>query len=273
MNVLVIDDELIIHESLKKTLSREGFHVYSAISAVEALDQLYKVSFDLIITDLMMPEMDGLEFLHELKRASLEVPAIMITGYPTIRSALQALQLGATDYIPKPFTRKELLSPVLRALRRRRLATQEGSCLEQEPGANSEGGSDEKPAPRSPNPGEVFVLPAHSWAFYNQNGTVYVGIEASCLQSVGRVVNVRIPSEDDVVEQGHPAITLRTEEDEEHHIFFPVSGRVVGTNKEALDLPSRLSPETWLIQVIPSHLEADLLFLKKTDRLVEPNKA
>jgi CheY-like chemotaxis protein len=269
MNILVIDDELIIHESLKKTLSREGFHVYSAMSAMEGLEQLSSAPFDLIITDLMMPEIDGLELLHELRKASCQVPAIMITGYPTIRSALQALQLGAADYIPKPFTRKELLSPVMRALRRNEL---EGVYSEQEPVDNPEDASEEAPPTPAPLPGEAFCLPGHSWARYDQNGTVYVGIEASCLQALGRVVGIRLPSEDDLVEQGYPAIMLRNREGEEHNIFLPIGGRVVAINKEALVLPSRLNSETWLIQVIPSHLEADLLFLKRTDRLVEPKR-
>jgi len=272
MDILVIDDDLIIHESLKKTLSREGFRVCSAMSAAEGLDQLSTASFDLVITDLMMPEIDGLEFLHELKKASCQVPAIMITGYPTIRSALQALQLGAADYIPKPFTRKELLPPVMRALRRREQETKEGPGRKQEAVDRAENESREASTTPAPLPGELFCLPGHSWALYDQNGTVYVGIEASCLQALGRVVEIQLPSENDLVEQGYPAITLRNREGEEHNIFFPVGGRVVGTNKEAVVLPSRLSSETWLIQVIPSHLEEDLHFLRKAGRLVEPKK-
>ena len=127
MNILLIDDEPIIHQSLNKTLTKEGFQIDSAFSAKEGLKQLGQTSYDLVIADLMMPEMDGLEFLAEFKKGRYNIPAIMITGYPTIRTALLALRLGASDYIPKPFTRKELLSPVRRALRKKTYAEEKSS--------------------------------------------------------------------------------------------------------------------------------------------------
>ncbi len=269
MNVLVVDDEPIIHESLKRTLTREGFCVDATLSAQEGLAQLTKGSYELIITDLMMPEMDGLEFLRELKRASCNIPTIMITGYPTIRTALQALRLGAVDYIPKPFTRKELLSPVQRALRGRELEAQEASnaegdllSLEQK---NSLNESEEKePGDGSLMPGDRFCLPRHSWGVYDQDGTVFIGVEASCLKAVRTVASVMLPAENDLVEQGYPGVRLKTQNGEEHNIFVPVSGRVVKINQEVVDNISLLGPEIWLLQVIPSLLQEELPFLQRS---------
>ncbi len=117
--ILVIDDEEVVHVSLRRILGRCGHHVDAELSAVAGLERLAdEEPYDLVITDLMMPEMNGIELLRQLRERELEVPVLMITGYPTISTALEALRLDAMDYIAKPFTRQELLAPVNRALRR-----------------------------------------------------------------------------------------------------------------------------------------------------------
>lgn len=268
VRILVIDDEPIIHESLKKVLGREGFRVSCVLSAREGLDLLARESFALVLTDLMMPGMDGLEFLAELKKASNPVPAIMITGYPTIRTALQSLRLGAADYIPKPFTRKELLPPIWRTLRK---ARQER--LQAAGDASARGGieppDDEEGQPACPQslvPGDKYCLPDHSWAVYEQEGTFAVGVEESFLRSIGRVIQIGLPEENDLVEQGFPGICLVTQDGEEHHPFVPVSGRVVERNRGLLERPSEIQGSTWLIRVIPSHLSVELPFLTKMSK-------
>lgn len=265
--ILVIDDEPIIHESLKKVLGREGFHVSCVLSAREGLRLLSRESFALVLTDLMMPEMDGLEFLAELKKASIPTPAIMITGYPTIRTALQSLRLGAADYIPKPFTRKELLPPVWRTLRKARQETLRAAGdadADRRGGFESQAAGEEQPAdPVAPLPGDRYCLPEHAWAVYEQEGTFAVGVEESFLRSIGRVIQIGLPEENDLVEQGFPGIRLVTQDGEEHHPFLPVSGRVVERNRGPLERPSELQASTWLIRVIPSHLSVELPFLTK----------
>lgn len=269
VRILVIDDEPIIHESLKKVLGREGFQVSCVFSAREGLSLLARESFALVLTDLMMPEMDGLEFLAELKKASIPTPAIMITGYPTIRTALQSLRLGAADYIPKPFTRKELLPPVWRTLRRARheklRATGEGTAPEAAELQNAD--HEHSAHAPSPLPGERYCLPEHAWAVYEQEGTFAVGVEESFLRSIGRVIQVGLPEENDLVEQGFPGICLVTQDGEEHHPFLPLSGRVVERNRSLLERPSEIQASTWLIRVIPSHLSVELAFLRKTGKL------
>jgi CheY-like chemotaxis protein len=91
--------------------------VEAVYTAQEGIDRLSAEPFDLLITDLMMPRMNGIEMLEVLQDRGIRVPILMITGYPTIRTAVKAMRLGAMDYIAKPFRRKELLGPVKRALR------------------------------------------------------------------------------------------------------------------------------------------------------------
>ncbi|MBL6975652.1 MAG: response regulator, partial [Deltaproteobacteria bacterium] len=116
--ILVIDDEEVVLASLRKIFTRKGYHTDTFLTAREGLERLEQDGYDLVITDLMMPEMNGIELLKALRDRAMNVPTIMITGYPTISTAVKAMRLGARDYIAKPFTRKELLSPVMRALRR-----------------------------------------------------------------------------------------------------------------------------------------------------------
>ncbi len=114
--VLVIDDEEVVHRSLGRIFCRFGFEVEAVYSAQNGLDLLNSKEFNLVVVDLMMPEMNGIQFLGALKSRKLSVPVIMVTGYPAIQTAAQALQLGATDYVTKPFTRKEIMTPIQKAL-------------------------------------------------------------------------------------------------------------------------------------------------------------
>lgn len=114
--VLVIDDEEVVLKSLRRTLERHHHYVDLALSSSSALERLAQHDYDLVITDLMMPEMNGIELLHRMRSLNLSIPVLVITGYPSIPTALESLRLGAVDYVPKPFTRKELMTPVNRAL-------------------------------------------------------------------------------------------------------------------------------------------------------------
>jgi len=115
IDILVVDDEQIILDSIEKHLRKESYNVYSVLSVQQALDMMKQTVFDIYLTDLMMPEIDGMEFMKIIKTDQPKAPVIMITGYATINTALQAKQLGAFDYIAKPFTRKELMGVIRRA--------------------------------------------------------------------------------------------------------------------------------------------------------------
>ncbi|MBI5966991.1 MAG: response regulator, partial [Deltaproteobacteria bacterium] len=102
--VLVVDDEEIVCLSCQRILTEEGYEVHTRLSGKEAMKLLSEEPFDLAIVDLKMPEMDGLELLQAIKRDYSHIPVIMITGYSTVESAVEAMKSGAFDYVPKPFT-------------------------------------------------------------------------------------------------------------------------------------------------------------------------
>jgi DNA-binding NtrC family response regulator len=109
MNVLVVDDEAVLCQSVEKILKRKGHAISTVTSVADALRLMDEgARFDLIIADLMMPQAGGLELLSSVQASWPEIPVLIITGFSTISSAVQATRLGAAGYLPKPFTPEEL---------------------------------------------------------------------------------------------------------------------------------------------------------------------
>ena len=117
--ILVVDDERSILVLLKEALSQWGYHVTTAASATEALGVLKSELFDALITDIRMPDMSGLELLREVKKQDESIEVVMMTGYPTIASAVQALKEGAYDYLSKPLILDELRHLMSRMMERK----------------------------------------------------------------------------------------------------------------------------------------------------------
>lgn len=111
-NILVVDDEAIVLKSCERILTSEGFNVDTATTAKKALSLLEKNFYDLIITDIKMPEMDGIEFMKEVRKKNPDINIIVITGYPSQESIKAALSLRIIDYLPKPFSPNHLLELV-----------------------------------------------------------------------------------------------------------------------------------------------------------------
>lgn len=120
--ILVVDDEALMREYVEEAMLREGYVVDGVCSGEEALAAAGKVGYDLVITDLKMRPMDGLQLLGKLLERDASLPVIVMTAYGTIETAVQALKLGAADYLLKPFTPDAVGLAVSRALSRTRLA-------------------------------------------------------------------------------------------------------------------------------------------------------
>ncbi len=119
--ILIVDDEDGMRRLLGRVLSRQGYETSTVASGAEALRMVASERFDLVVTDIKMPEMDGLQLLEELKAYEPSLPIIVMTAYGTIENAVQALRFGAYDYIAKPFETDEIKLTVAKALERERL--------------------------------------------------------------------------------------------------------------------------------------------------------
>jgi DNA-binding NtrC family response regulator len=129
--ILVVDDEPDMVETVARILTRLGHEPVTATDGATALELLARERPDLVLTDLKMPGMDGLEVLKEVKRISPEAPVILFTAHATIETAVEAIKGGAFDYIPKPFTADQLQVVIERGLTQRRLQEENRRLKEQ----------------------------------------------------------------------------------------------------------------------------------------------
>jgi DNA-binding NtrC family response regulator len=114
--ILVVDDTPSTLEVLQRSLTAEGYTTYAALNAVDALNLLDGTSVDLVITDLKMPKISGIDLIRHVRENYKNTAVMMITGYATVESAVEAVRSGAEEYVPKPFTDNELLAAVRRVL-------------------------------------------------------------------------------------------------------------------------------------------------------------
>ena len=129
-SVLVIDDEEIMREMLETLLTREGYSVRTAQGGAEGIELARTLPLDAVIADVMMPGVDGMAVLDELKKADDDLPVVMITAFASVENAIAAMKRGAFDYITKPFKNDEVLAVVRNAVERRRLMV-ENTALRQ----------------------------------------------------------------------------------------------------------------------------------------------
>ncbi len=136
--ILITDDDPDLRELLTEVVKNRGYDVGVARDGAEALKKLRMEKYHIVITDLMMPGMDGLELLRNIKELDREILVIIITGYATLETAVKAIELGAYDYIAKPFRLEELMIVIKNACERLRLMAQNSALLNELRNAYSE---------------------------------------------------------------------------------------------------------------------------------------
>lgn len=147
--VLIVDDEQNVRQLLSKVLKKEGYDTYTACDGEEGLGLLQNVGVDIIISDIRMPNMTGIEFLHKVKELDPSIGFILITAFATTETAIDALKSGAQDYVTKPFD----ISEIVTAVQKLALASEQGSDFVNDP--NNE---DIKTRSKSPKMQQVLNL-------------------------------------------------------------------------------------------------------------------
>ena len=243
--ILVVDDEITVCKSIRNAILSDEYTVDTALSGEEALKKDQEEGYDLVITDLMMPGISGLDLLKTLRQTRPEVNVIMVTGYPTIKTAVQAIKIGAFDYIPKPFTPDQLRSLVSRAFKK----------IESE-----EKAAKEPPPPKMP-PGLYYMI-GHTWLRKEDGGLITVGVVQDFLKPVGTITHLALPQVSDSMTQGEECASITDADQFSHRIWSPASGRIVQVNEKLRGDPSvlRKDPYTegWLFRMEPVNLEEDL---------------
>ena len=207
--ILVVDDELPVCKSIASVLA-DVFDVRTALSADEALQELVSQTFDVVITDLMMPGMSGMELLGKIHGTHPDTIVIMITGYPSVRSAVQAVKLGAYDYLPKPFTPNELRSLVSRALTAEKARKRKDT-----------------PKPHMKVPEGLYCIPENTWLHVEPDGQVRIGAHHLLLNAIERVSSIELPDINDMRYQGEACAIINDTDGHVIRLWTPVSGRIV----------------------------------------------
>jgi DNA-binding NtrC family response regulator len=116
VSVLVMEDEFNVAKAIEMVLREEGYKVITAMNGQDALEQFQGKSFDLLVADLRLPDVNGMDVIRKVRTDWPDTAVIVITGYPGVDTAVEAMKLGALDYLPKPFTEEELTEVINSAL-------------------------------------------------------------------------------------------------------------------------------------------------------------
>lgn len=126
-NILIVDDEEDFRETLVKRLQKRNFQAFGAESGTQALQMMEAIPFDVVVLDIKMPGMDGIETLREMKKKSPLTEVILLTGHASLESGIEGIELGAFDYLMKPVNLDDLIEKIQQAYERKLVQEQEKS--------------------------------------------------------------------------------------------------------------------------------------------------
>jgi CheY-like chemotaxis protein/glycine cleavage system H lipoate-binding protein len=252
LNILVIDDEQIVLDSVQKHLRKENFVLHMVLSVARALEHVDETPPDIILTDLMMPDTDGMQLLGIIKERAPQIPVIMITGYATINTALQATNLGAFDYVAKPFTKSELVSVVKRAAELVRAGATQSGKREQDTSAGAD---------TTIEPDSAATIGEYGWNKIDDDGTVLLGARPKFLKAVGQIQTIFLPAKGDELRLGSVYLRIFSADHRSYSVLSPFSGEVLAVNDRYQTNPTGLpdcSEDEWLVRLKPSKLELEI---------------
>jgi len=215
--ILIVDDEEIVIRSCQRILAAAGHAIDAADNGLDALRLVDENPYDVVVLDIMMPKMDGLQVLQQIKERHPEVEVVMVTGLSQIQTAVQAMKLGAFDYLPKPFDPDDLDHVVARALERRRM-------LQQDPDLDGDAGSKyrfENIIGASPAMQAVFRLIAKCAP--TQSTVLITGESGTGKEMIARAIH------HNSLRRDHPFVTVDCNTLSEHLLESELFGHVKGS--------------------------------------------
>lgn len=255
-NILVIDDEQVILDAVKKICGSENYDVEESPDAKDALRKLEKKRFDLILCDIMMPEIDGFKFIDEVNLRKIETPVIMTTGYSTVENAVNSLYKGAIDFIPKPFTADELLNSVSRGMKYFEIQ----KTLKENARLNRD-----STLIYVACPAKYYRLGYASWISVENKGTALIGITDLFLRTIDSVSDVQFLKAEEEVIQGISCLQVTCTDGHSHSVLAPLSGRIIEINEELLSNKTIIEKDPyfqgWFYRIIPNDLDYELKHL------------
>ncbi len=248
--LLVVDDEEAICEGCRRILSRQGFAVDKTSDPREGLSRATADDYAAILLDIKMPGMTGLDFLAALRSKRQDIPVILMTGFPSVPTAVSAIDLGAAGYVTKPFTPEEITQAV------HRFATQGRTAMSETERAAGASSCVTQPAPSSP-----IRFWHENWLRQEPNteyrcGSVLAGLLADDIETV------RLPKIGEVVYQGLPMASLTTRGGQAYTICSPLTGVVETVNSQLAEHAEWLVTDPcgagWIAEICATRDEEEL---------------
>lgn len=251
--VLVIDDEQIICDSCQRILSNENFKVDTDTDAKGGYEKALANNYDLILLDLNMREMDGIQLLTKLRKDKPDVPVFIITGYPTKETKEESRNLGVLSYILKPFKPNEILDPA------KSIIYQSGSGFiknkDEVETAKQEKASEWQPAENN------YWFYKNGWVQKGSRSLVKVGGQYPDLFNEP-VQSMKLATAGEPIYRGFPIAELSFKNDIKVMIPSPVSGKIIEINTKLINNPSLFeeddSRDNWIATIMPDNLGEDL---------------
>ncbi len=227
----MVDDEEVVCQACRRIFSRQGFQVETNTDARQGLVKATENDFAIILLDIKMPNMDGIQFLERLREKKPDVPVLIITGYPSIPNAAAAMRLGACDYVTKPFTSEEVTWAMQRVLNMQHVLSDEGEAVAQER---------EAVVTAMANIETLFW--DESWVQLAVDGSALVGAVLPGLHGAS-ITGIRMPRIGEVVYQGLPLAGVSMSGKPMLIIPSPISGVVAGVNAMVAHRPQMLASD------------------------------
>lgn len=250
-NILIIDDEQVVIDSISKIIEMENYSYDFVLDAPSALAKIQILDFDLIICDIMLPGMDGFQFLAELESRRIDTPVIMTTGFSTIENAVKSLYNGAIEFIPKPFTVDELTSVIHRGIKYSKLLSlrklNDDSVL------------------LVPSPAKYYRLGYSCWMNKNFDGSVSIGATDFFIKTLDQIKKIDLLGVNEVLTQASSAVRFETDDGLIHQLYSVISGTIIAKNDRLLVEPELLEKdpyfEGWIYRIVPTELDYEMTLL------------
>lgn len=250
-DILIIDDEQVVIDSIVKIIEMENYSYDFATDAPSALEKMNGADFDLIICDIMLPGIDGFQFLAELDSRNINTPVIMTTGFSTIENAVKSLYTGAIEFIPKPFTVDELTGVIHRGIKYGTL--------------NRLKKMDADSILLVPCPAKYYRLGYSSWMNIDFDGSVLIGATDFFIKTLNQIKKIDLLEVNEILTQASTAVIFETEDGLIHQLYSVISGTIIARNNRLLEEPELLEKdpyfEGWIYRIIPTELDYEMTLL------------
>ena len=248
-SILIVDDEQIICDSCNRILTKEDYRVDTDTNPNNGYQKALANHYDLILLDLNMRDMDGIQFLTKLRKDKPDVPVIIITGYPTKETKEESKSLGVLNYILKPFKPSEILDPVNSVIKQ---------TLQEQMKVIAKAEKKEKLLEWTSLHKNYFFY-KNGWLQQSPNNYVRIGGHFPVLINEP-ISSIKLAEVNDEIFRGFPIAEISFANNTKVIIPSPISGKVVEINNELKKNPSIIEGEknNWIATFLPDHLEEDL---------------